>query len=89
MESKLLENDKLFLSKLVKLCKSRSTYRFTFSNRTTYINKFTSYSSEYNIINICQAGAGRLKQYMNSIMLIVSTKIFQHIILRGLKNRQN
>ena len=61
MESKLLENDKLFLSKLVKLCKSRSTYRFTFSNRTTYINKFTSYSSEYNIINICQAGAGRLK----------------------------
>lgn len=54
MENKLIENDKLFLSKLVKLCKSRSTYRFSFPNKTTYINKFTSYSSEYNIINIWQ-----------------------------------
>lgn len=61
MESRFEEIDRNFLTNLAKLCKSRSTFRFTFSNRTTYINKFTSLSAEYNIINISQAGQGRAK----------------------------
>ncbi len=61
MENRFQDEDKLFLSKLVKLCRNRSTYNFTFSNKSAYIWKYTSLSSEYNIINIRQAGAGRKK----------------------------
>ena len=59
MESLYPDVDKDFLDRLAKLCRTRSTYRFTFPNKSTHIGKYTSLSAEYNIINIRQAGAGR------------------------------
>ena len=59
MESRYQDIDKDFLDRLAKLCRTRSTCRFTFPNKSTYIGKYTNLSSEYNLINICQAGSGR------------------------------
>lgn len=50
-----------FISALAKLCKKRSTYRFSYPNKTSTIIKYTNRSQEYNIINILQAGTGRSK----------------------------
>lgn len=59
MESHYQDGDIDYLNSLVKVCKSRSTYRFTFPNKANTILKYTNRSAEYNIINICQAGTGR------------------------------
>ena len=59
MESQYTDTDKEFLDNLAKVCRKRSTYRFTFPNKSTLIGRFTSTSEEYNIIHICQAGTGR------------------------------
>lgn len=59
MESLYPDVDKDFLDRLARLCRTRSTYRFTFPNESTYIGKYTNLSAEYNIINIRQAGTGR------------------------------
>lgn len=59
MESLYPDVDKDFLDRLARLCRTRSTYRFTFPNKSTYIGKYTNLSAEYNIINIRQAGTGR------------------------------
>ena len=59
MESKYSDKDKIFLSSIANLCKKRSTYKFSFPNKSKYINKFTNLSEEYNILNIQQVGSGR------------------------------
>ncbi|MPM70031.1 hypothetical protein SDC9_116982 [bioreactor metagenome] len=59
MESFYQDSEKEFLENLCKLCRSRYTNKFTFPNKSSSIGKFTSFSEEYNIINIRQAGAGR------------------------------
>ncbi len=59
MESQFLDADRNFLEKLSKVCRSRSTYRFTFPNKSTYIGKYTNFSEEYNVVNIKQPGTGR------------------------------
>ena len=59
MESLYQDMDRDFLGRLAKVCRSRSTYRFTFPNKSTVVNKYTSLSEEYNVINIRQAGSGR------------------------------
>lgn len=59
MESLYQDVDKDFLGRLAKVCRSRSTYRFTFPNKSTLVNKYTNMSEEYNVINIKQAGSGR------------------------------
>lgn len=59
MESLYQDVDKDFLDRLAKLCRTRSTYRFTFPNKSTHIGKYTNLSAEYNLINIRQAGSGR------------------------------
>ncbi|QIP89890.1 hypothetical protein [Serratia fonticola] len=56
-ESTLTNQDRDFLQNLVSVCRSRSTYKFSFPNVPLY--KYTSRSKEYNIINIDDAGAGR------------------------------
>lgn len=60
MENQFQDADKTFLSNLAKICRTRSTYNFTFPHKSTSIGKFTSMSEEYNVINIKQAGGGRL-----------------------------
>lgn len=50
-----------FIKTLAKICKNRSTYRFSYSNKTPTIIKYTNRSEEYNIINILQVGTGRKK----------------------------
>ena len=50
-----------FIKTIAKLCKSRSTYRFSYPNKTSTITKYTNRSEEYNIINILQNGSGRKK----------------------------
>jgi hypothetical protein len=59
MEGQYQDTDKEFLGRLAKVCRSRSTYKFTFPNKSTIVNKYTSLSEEYNVINIRQAGSGR------------------------------
>ena len=59
MEGLYQDADKDFLDRLAKLCRTRSTYRFTFPKKSTHIGRYTNYSAEYNLINICQAGSGR------------------------------
>lgn len=59
MESLYQDADISFLNSLVKVCRNRSTYRFTFPNKANTINRYTNRSAEYNIINIRQAGSGR------------------------------
>jgi len=59
MESQYQDMDKNFLISLAKVCKSRSTYNFTFPNKSTLIGRYTNTSSEYNVVNIKQIGTGR------------------------------
>lgn len=59
MEKLYQDSDIDFLNRLVQVCRSRSTYRFTFPYKTNTLSRYTNRSSEYNVINICQVGAGR------------------------------
>lgn len=59
MENQYQSQDKDFLLQLVKVCRSRSTNRFTFPNKSTIIGRYTNLSEEYNVINIREAGSGR------------------------------
>jgi hypothetical protein len=59
MENLHRDSEKGFLERLAKVCRSRSTYKFTFPNKSTLIGKYTALSEEFNIINIRQAGTGR------------------------------
>lgn len=59
MENQYPDADKDYLISLAKVCRSRSTYRFTFPNKSTIIGKYTNMSSEYNVVNIRQNGSGR------------------------------
>lgn len=52
-------NDRNFLNNIVNVCKNRNSYKFTFPYKSNYIDKFTSLSNEYNVINIIENGAGR------------------------------
>lgn len=56
-ESTLTNQEQEFLEDLVKVCRSRSAYKFSFPNVPLY--KYTSKSKEYNIINIDEPGSGR------------------------------
>ena len=53
------EPERLLLNNIVQACKSRSTYKFQFPNMSMALNKYTSKSQEYNVINIIDFGAGR------------------------------
>lgn len=59
MESQFQDTERDFLEKLAKICKNRSTNKFTFPNKSTVIGKYTNMSEEYNIIKINEAGTGR------------------------------
>ena len=59
MESQYGDSDKDFLDRLARICRSRSTYRFSFPNKSTYIGRYSTLSEEYNIVEIRQAGVGR------------------------------
>ena len=53
------EPERLLLNNIVQACKSRSTYKFQFPNMSMALNKYTSKSQEYNVINIIDFGTGR------------------------------
>lgn len=53
------EPERELLQNLVKACKSRSTYKFEFPNMSPALNKYTSRSQEYNLINVVHIGTGR------------------------------
>jgi hypothetical protein len=55
--SSLTELDNDFLENLISVCKSRQTYKFQYPNVPLY--KYTSRSSEYNLINVNELGTGR------------------------------
>lgn len=59
MESQHGNKAIVFLDNIVQVCKNRYTYKFTLVNKTNTLSKYTSLSSEYNIINIIQHGKGR------------------------------
>ena len=59
MENQYQAQDKDFLLQLVKVCRSRSTNKFTFPNKSVIIGRYTNLSEEYNVINIREAGSGR------------------------------
>lgn len=59
MEAQYGNKDIVFLETLSKVCKNRSTYKFTFPNQSSRIGKFANFSAEQNIINIIQIGKGR------------------------------
>ncbi len=59
MENQYQSLEKDFLLQLVKVCRSRSTNKFTFPNKSTVIGRYTNLSEEYNVINIREAGSGR------------------------------
>lgn len=59
MESQYQDMDKNFLISLSKVCKNRSTYNFSFPNKSALIGKYTNTSSEYNVVHVKQMGAGR------------------------------
>ena len=59
VEAQYTELDKDFLSSLMKVCKSRSTFRFQFPSMSPVLSKFTTKSQEYNLINILEIGSGR------------------------------
>lgn len=56
-EGLLSNQERDFLDSLVKVCRSRSAYKFSFPNVPLY--RYTSRSREYNIINIDEPGVGR------------------------------
>ncbi len=59
VEAQYTELDKDFLNSLIKVCKSRSTFRFQFPSMSPVLSKFTTKSQEYNLINILEIGSGR------------------------------
>ena len=59
MENQYQDADKTFLTNLAKICRTRSTYNFTFPRKSSIVGKFTNMSEEYNVINVKQAGGGR------------------------------
>lgn len=58
-ENRFQISDKEWLTSIVKVCRNRTAYRFTFPNRTVSLTKYTNRSSEYNIINKIENGQGR------------------------------
>lgn len=58
-ESLFTYSENEWLSSIIKVCRSRSTYRFMFPNKTVNLAKYINKSSEYNIINVIENGAGR------------------------------
>lgn len=59
LESQFGEKDRIFLNNMVNVCKNRKSFKFTFPNKSAIIDKFTSFSNEYNVINIVENGSGR------------------------------
>lgn len=59
LESQFGEKDRNFLNNIVNVCRNRKSYKFTFPNKSTMIDKFTSFSNEYNVLNIAENGSGR------------------------------
>lgn len=59
LESQYGYKDTVFLNNVVKVCKNRNSYKFTFPNKSNKIDKFATLSNEYNVINIVENGSGR------------------------------
>lgn len=59
MKSLYHGSDQEFLLDLADVCKNRSTYKFRFPNKSPSLLKYTNRSSEYNVLNIIESGAGR------------------------------
>lgn len=58
-EAQYTEVDKNFLNPLIKVCKTRSTFKFQFPSMSPVLSKFTTKSQEFNLISIVEIGSGR------------------------------
>ena len=58
-ESLFSTSEQEWLLDLVKVCKSRGAYRFTFPNKSLSLIKYVNKSAEYNLIKIIEQGTGR------------------------------
>ena len=59
MESLFPPSEREFLGNLVKVCKKRAAYQFSFPNKALSLQKYISKSQEFNILNLIEVGAGR------------------------------
>ncbi|MFN8371002.1 MAG: hypothetical protein U0T83_10320 [Bacteriovoracaceae bacterium] len=59
IESLFSETEQDFLNTVVKSCKDRGTFKFQFPNMSPILSKYTSKTSEINILNILEVGSGR------------------------------
>lgn len=59
IESLFSEQEKKFLSNIIRVCQTKYVYRFKCPNMSEVLNKYYNKSQEYNIINIVSLGAGR------------------------------
>lgn len=59
MEISLSDEEIILLQIICDACKARNTYRFRFPNKSIDMQKYMNKSSEYNIINMVELGAGR------------------------------
>ena len=51
--------EKEYLESILMACRNRSNYRFKFPYMSPILNKYTSRSQEYNLLNVLQVGSGR------------------------------
>ena len=70
-----------YIRALTKLCKNRSTYRFSYPNKTP--SKYTNRSEEYNIINVLHSDAGRNR---NTYYFDYAYCVYQDLPTHYLKN---
>lgn len=48
-----------YLESILSACRNRSSYRFKFPSMSPVLNKYTSRSQEYNLLNVVEVGSGR------------------------------
>jgi len=59
LETIYTEPDREFLKTIATACKSRSTFKFQLPHMSIALNKYSSRSQEYNLLNIIEIGTGR------------------------------
>lgn len=59
METIYTEPDREFLKTIATACKSRSTFKFQLPHMSIALNKYSSRSQEYNLLNVIEIGTGR------------------------------
>jgi hypothetical protein len=59
IEQMFTDSDRTFLGSIATACRTRGTFRFRFPGSAPALYRYLSKSSEYNVLNIVEAGVGR------------------------------